>query len=60
MTVKDQIIKIIKNQPDDSTYDEILRELVFENMIKRGLDDSANNRLISHENMEKEIRQWAK
>jgi len=26
-SVKDQMIHIIHNQPDDSTYDEILKEL---------------------------------
>ena len=38
-TVKEKIVKIVKFQPDDSTYDEILRELAFKQMIERGLED---------------------
>jgi hypothetical protein len=38
--VKESMIEIIGRQPDDSTYDEILRELAFARMVQRGLDDS--------------------
>ncbi len=33
--VKDIMIKIIQEQPDDSSFDEIIRELAFSNMIDR-------------------------
>lgn len=36
-TAKEQISEIIKRQPDDSSYDEIVRELAFELMVQRGL-----------------------
>jgi hypothetical protein len=32
--------EVIKNQPEDSTYEEVLSELAFEQMIARGLNDS--------------------
>ena len=41
---KESMIEIIGRQPDDSTYDEILRELAFARMVQRGLDDSAAGR----------------
>ena len=47
--------EIIKKQPDDATYEEILRELVFERMIERGLEDSRNNRVITNEEMKKTL-----
>jgi predicted transcriptional regulator len=34
-------------QPDDATYEEIMRELAFERMIERGLSDSRAGRVIS-------------
>ena len=37
---KEKIKKILNNLPDDSTYDEILKELAFNRMIERGLEDS--------------------
>jgi hypothetical protein len=39
VSVKDQMIHIIYNQPDDSLYDEILKELAFHRMIEYGLAD---------------------
>jgi hypothetical protein len=34
------MIDIVKRQPDDSSYDEILRELAFARMVQRGLADA--------------------
>ena len=45
------MVEIIQQQPDDSSYDELLRELAFSRMIHRGLDDSRSNRTISNEKM---------
>ena len=39
-SVKEKMIEVIQAQPDDAMYEEIMRELVFERMIERGLDDS--------------------
>ena len=36
-SAKEQISKIIQEQPDDSSYDEVLRELAFARMVERGL-----------------------
>ena len=33
-TVKDELTKLIQDQPDDSSYDEILRELAFNLMVQ--------------------------
>jgi hypothetical protein len=55
---KEQMIKIIQVQPDDSSYDEILQELAFARMIERSLGDSQANRTISDEEMERRIRTW--
>ena len=57
---KKRINKIIKEQPDDSSFDEIIRELVFAQMIDRGLQDSKDGKLTSHEDLKKEIESWSK
>ena len=59
-TVKEKMTKIIQQQPEDSTYDEILRELAFASMVERGLEDSRTGRTISNEQMEHRIRTWQK
>ena len=58
--VKEKMIKLIKDQPDDSSSEEILRELAFNQMIERGLSDSDNNRTTSNDEMERRIRTWSK
>jgi len=59
-TAKEQITEIIKRQPDDSSYDEIVRELAFDLMVQRGLADSDDGRTISNEEMQRRIKTWQK
>jgi len=58
--VKDKMKQIIESFPEDATYEEIIRELVFERMIDRGLDDLRNDRLLSNGEMGQRIRTWKK
>ncbi len=55
---KEQMVKIIQDQPEDSSYDELLRELAFARMVERGLADSDARRTISHEEMGHRIKTW--
>ena len=55
---KKQIKEIIDSLPEDSSYDEIIKELAFHKMIEKGLEDSKNNKLISNEEMKKRIKKW--
>jgi len=57
-TVKEKIAEIVMAQPDDATYEEIMRELAFERMIERGLADVRSGRIISDEEMSHRIRTW--
>lgn len=59
-TVKEQITQLIQQQPDDSSYEEIIKELAFSLMIQRGLKDSDEGRIISDEEMQHRIRSWQK
>jgi len=60
MTVKDKMKAIIESQPDDASYEEIVRELAFERMVERGLEDSRQGRVISNDEMKHRIRLWQK
>lgn len=57
---KTQMVEIIQEQPDDSSYEEILRELLLFPMIERGLADSRAGRTISDEKMKERIDSWQK
>ena len=52
--------EVIQEQPDDASYEEIIRELAFEHMVERGLEDSRSSRVISNEDMRHRIRTWQK
>ena len=57
--VKEQMIDIIKEQPEDSTPEEIIRELVFSNMVERGVQDIEAGRVITNEEMKERIdKKW--
>jgi predicted transcriptional regulator len=57
-SAKQQMITILQQQPEDSTYDELLRELAFSRMIDRGLDDVAAGRTIENEEVRRQIKTW--
>jgi hypothetical protein len=59
-SVKDEMTRIIQEQPDDSSFDEILRELALARMIDRGLKDSEARRTISDDEMKRQMNQWRK
>jgi predicted transcriptional regulator len=57
---KDDLTKLIEEQPDDSSHEEIVRELAFHVMIERGIADSDAGRVISNDEMSRRIRSWQK
>lgn len=59
-TAKEHIAEIVERQPDDSSYDEIVRELAFDLMVQRGLKDSDERRTIPNDEMRRRIATWQK
>jgi predicted transcriptional regulator len=57
---KEQMIQLLQEQPDDSSYDELLHELAFAHMVERGLADSDAGRTISNDEMKRRIESWRK
>jgi ribosomal protein S3AE len=58
--VKERMADVIQNQPEDSTYEEILRELAFEQIIASGLRDSREGKTISNDEMKRRLSAWQK
>ncbi len=56
--VKERMREVIESQPDDASYEEIMREVALALMVDRGLEDSRKGRVISNEEMEHRIRTW--
>ena len=59
-TPKDVLKALLEQQPEDSSSEELVRELAFHLMIERGLADSDAGRTISNEKMGRRIRSWSK
>lgn len=57
-TAKEEVKQLIDQQPDDSSYEELVRELAFSIMVRRGLKDSDEGRSISNEEMRHRIQSW--
>ena len=58
--IKDRMVEIINDLPEDSSYEQILRELALARMIDRGIADSDAGRVINNEEMDRRIRSWGK
>jgi predicted transcriptional regulator len=57
-SAKQEMITLLQQQPDDSTYEELLRELAFAKVINRGLQDVASGRVVSNEEAKQRINSW--
>lgn len=58
-TAKDELRNILDKQPEDSSTEELVRELAFHVMVQRGLADADAGRVISNEAMKRRIQSWA-
>nr|VFJ62146.1 MAG: hypothetical protein BECKFW1821A_GA0114235_11232 [Candidatus Kentron sp. FW]VFJ70174.1 MAG: hypothetical protein BECKFW1821B_GA0114236_11806 [Candidatus Kentron sp. FW] len=56
-TAKELVRDVVEGQPDDASYEEIIRELAFERMIERGLNDVRASRVIGNDEMRERIKQ---
>jgi predicted transcriptional regulator len=59
-TAKETMVDIIARQPDDSTYEELLRQLAYDRMVQRGLEDSKAGRTVTDNEVKRKIDAWQK
>lgn len=57
-TAKDELLQLLDRQPDDSSPEQIVRELAFHVMVQKGMADSKASHTISNEEMQHRIRTW--
>jgi predicted transcriptional regulator len=58
-TAKELIQNLVQSQPEDATYEEIVRELAFDRMVQRGLEDARQHRVVGNEDMLHRIKTWS-
>ncbi|MDZ4858922.1 MAG: hypothetical protein SGI88_08045 [Candidatus Hydrogenedentes bacterium] len=60
ISAKEEMKRLIDAQPDDISYEELAREIIFSAMVKNGLRDSDSRKTYSEEEMEGRIQSWAR
>jgi hypothetical protein len=55
-TVKEELMRVLEAQPEDSSASALVRELAFHVMVQRGLADSDARRIVSNEAAARRIR----
>ncbi|MBI2857630.1 MAG: hypothetical protein HYX90_01020 [Chloroflexi bacterium] len=58
--VKDDVIELVRRLPDDVTTLDIMEALYFRQQVEEGLADVAAGRVVSHEEVEAEVKRWRK
>jgi predicted transcriptional regulator len=56
--IKQQVIKMIQNLPDEVSVDEIMGELYFRLQVDEGLKELNEGKWIPHEEVEKHMSKW--
>lgn len=57
---KAEAIEMIKQLPDDVTTSVIMEELFFKQQVEKGLQDVAEGRVLSHQELKERIARWRK
>jgi hypothetical protein len=57
-TLKQDLVRLLQQQPEDSSRAELIRELAFGVMVERGLVDSDARRVVPDDEMAHRNWQW--
>ncbi len=57
---KAEALEMIKNLPDDVTTSAIMEELFFKQQVEKGLQDVAEGRVLTHQELKERIARWRK
>jgi predicted transcriptional regulator len=58
--VKEEVIRMIQNMPQDASIEDIMAELYFRYQVDEGLKQLDEGKGIPHEDVEKRIERWIK
>ena len=57
MTTKQQVLDVLDHLPDDCSLDEVLYHLYALRAVERGRAEVAEDRTLTHEQVERELRE---
>jgi predicted transcriptional regulator len=56
--VKEQVIRMVEDLPEDATIDDVMAELYFKLQVDAGLKELDEGKGIPHEEVEKRMAKW--
>ncbi len=57
---KAEALELIKQLPDDVTNSGIMEELFFKQQVEKSLEDVAQGRILTHQELKERITRWRK
>ncbi|GAB3045120.1 hypothetical protein [Virgibacillus ainsalahensis] len=60
MSTKEEVIKIIKDLPNDVTLEDIIKELSVKEKIEKGLNQLNDGEYYSHDEVKEKFAKWLK
>ncbi|SHG64581.1 hypothetical protein [Ornithinibacillus halophilus] len=58
MSTKEEVIKLIKELPENVTLDDIMRELYVRKKIDKGIKEPDAGKFVSHEVVKEKLGKW--
>ena len=58
--IKEEVIEMISNLPDEVGYDEIMAEIYFRQKVDRSMMQIEEGKVIFHEEARKRMSKWIK
>jgi hypothetical protein len=58
MTIKEEVLNVISNLPENADIEDIMYKLYVIDKIHKGQDAIKNNKVITNEDLKKEIATW--
>ena len=57
---KTEALELIKKLPDDVSTSMIMEELFFKQQVEKGLQDVAEGRVLTHDELKERMARWRK
>ncbi|MCD6422789.1 MAG: hypothetical protein J7L42_01545 [Elusimicrobia bacterium] len=60
MSLRKEILKMIKEMPEGINIEDIMAELYFRFKVEKGLNELSNNKCKTHETVKAKVEKWLK
>lgn len=58
--IKEEVIRMINNMPDNIGYDDIMAEIYFRQKVDKSIEQISKGQIVEHEEAKSRILKWIK